>query len=89
MGSLDDELARWIVDRMCIPEQPVAAAVIRGVSEWRGREPFARCEVPVLLIRREIGADSDVLRLQAIKPDLQVAITVGAGHFHQLRCRSR
>ena len=84
MGSVDDDLARWIVDHMCIPEQPIAAAVIRGVSEWRGREPFARCDVPVLLIRREIGADSDVLRLQAIKPDLQVAITVGAGHFHQL-----
>ena len=84
MGSRDDELASWIVDHMCGPEQPVAAAVIRGVSEWNGREPFALCDVPVLVIRREIGADSDVLRLQAIKPDLEVAITVGAGHFQQL-----
>jgi pimeloyl-ACP methyl ester carboxylesterase len=56
----------------------------RGVSEWNGREPFARCEVPLLLIRAEIGADSDVLRLLAIKPDLEVPVTVGAGHFHQL-----
>lgn len=84
MGARDEELARWIVDHMCLPEQPIAAAVIRGVSEWNGREPFALGRVPVLVIRREIGADSDVLRLQAIKPDLQVAITVGAGHFHQL-----
>ena len=38
----------------------------------------------MLVIRREIGAGSDVLRLQAIKPDLEVAITVGAGHFQQL-----
>jgi pimeloyl-ACP methyl ester carboxylesterase len=84
MGSRDDELASWIVDHMCGPEQPVAAAVIRGVGEWNGREPFALCDVPVLVIRREIGAGSDVLRLQAIKPDLEVAITVGAGHFQQL-----
>ena len=38
----------------------------------------------MLLIRSWIGADSDVLRLLRIKPDLEVAITVGAGHFHQL-----
>lgn len=84
MGALDDELAHWIVDHMCTPAQPVAAAVIRGVSEWSGREPFERCEVPVLLIRAEIAPDTDVLRLREMKPDLEVAITVGAGHFHQL-----
>jgi pimeloyl-ACP methyl ester carboxylesterase len=84
MGARDAELASWIVDHMCSPEQPIAAAVIRGVSEWRGRELFAQCEVPVLLIRQLIAADSDVLRLQAIKPDIEVGITVGAGHFHQL-----
>src|SRR5262245_22095714 len=44
MGAKDVELARWIVDHMCVPSQPVAAAVIRGVSEWNGREPFARCK---------------------------------------------
>lgn len=84
MGARDDELERWIVDHMCLPRQAIAAAVIRGVSEWSGRDLFARCEVPVLLIRAEIGADSDVLRLREIKPDLQVGITMGAGHFHQL-----
>jgi pimeloyl-ACP methyl ester carboxylesterase len=84
MGAQDEKLAQWIVDHMCLPEQPVAAAVIRGVSEWNGRDLLSRCTVPVLLIRAEIGADTDVLRLQTIKPDLQVAITVGAGHFHQL-----
>ena len=84
MGGRDEELARWIVDHMCVPEQRVAAAVIRGVSEWNGREPFERCTGPVLLIRQLIATDSDVLRLQAIKPDLEVAITAGAGHFHQL-----
>jgi pimeloyl-ACP methyl ester carboxylesterase len=80
----DEELAGWIVEHMCAVEQPVAAAVIRGVSEWNGREPFSRCDLPILLLRRWIGPESDVLRLPEIKPDLEVAITNGAGHFHQL-----
>jgi pimeloyl-ACP methyl ester carboxylesterase len=83
-GTRDEHLARWIVEHMCIPDQHAAAAVIRGVSEWNGREPFERCDVPVLLLRDEVGEDSDVVRLRAMKPDLQVGITVGAGHFHQL-----
>jgi pimeloyl-ACP methyl ester carboxylesterase len=84
MGARDEELARWIVDHMCAVELPVAAAVIRSVSEWNGREPFARCDVPVLLLRAGLGEDPDALRLRAIKPDVEVGITVGAGHFHQL-----
>ena len=43
-----------------------------------------RCRLPVLLVGAWIGAETDVLRLLEIKPDLEVAITVGAGHFHQL-----
>lgn len=84
MGARDDELARWIVDLMCVPSQAVAAAVIRGVSEWNGRDLLGRCQLPVLLLRTEVGVDSDVLRLLEIKSDLEVGITVGAGHFHQL-----
>jgi pimeloyl-ACP methyl ester carboxylesterase len=84
MGARDEALARWIVDHMCTPEQRVAAAVIRGVSEWDGRAPLAQCDVPVLLIRSWIGEDTDVIRLREIKPDLEVGITAGAGHFHQL-----
>jgi pimeloyl-ACP methyl ester carboxylesterase len=84
MGARDEALARWIVEHMCLPEQPMAAAVIRGVSEWNGREPLARCTVPVLVLRAQLAAETDVLRLLEIKPDLQVGITVGAGHFHQI-----
>jgi pimeloyl-ACP methyl ester carboxylesterase len=84
MGARTDELARWIVDLMCTVPQPIAAAVIRGVSEWNGRDPFARCKVPVLLLRSELGADTDAIRLREIKPDLEVGVTVGAGHFHQV-----
>jgi pimeloyl-ACP methyl ester carboxylesterase len=84
MGARDEELAHWIVNHMCLPRQPVAAAVIRGVSEWNGRDLLPRCTAPVLLLSAEIGADSDVIRLLALKPDLEVGITLGAGHFHQL-----
>jgi pimeloyl-ACP methyl ester carboxylesterase len=54
------------------------------VSEWNGRDLLPRCTAPVLLLRAEIGADSDVIRLLELKPDLEVGITLGAGHFHQL-----
>jgi pimeloyl-ACP methyl ester carboxylesterase len=84
MGARDEELAGWIVDHMCAVEQPIAAAVIRGVAEWNGREPLARCTIPVLLLRAALREETDVLRLREIKPDLEVGITVGAGHFHQL-----
>jgi pimeloyl-ACP methyl ester carboxylesterase len=84
MGARDDALERWIVELMCAPRQSVAAAVIRGVSEWNGRDLLARCELPVLLLRTDLGTGTDVLRLLEIKPDLEVGITVGAGHFHQL-----
>jgi pimeloyl-ACP methyl ester carboxylesterase len=83
MGARDEELARWIVDLMCAVPQSVAAAVIRGVAEWNGRDLLARCEMPVLLLRAWLDSGTDVLRLLELKPDLEVGITVGAGHFHQ------
>ena len=84
MGARDAKTERWIVDLMCAVEQPVAAAVIRGVSEWNGREPFAGCTLPVLLLRAELRAETDLLRLRELRPDVEVGITVGAGHFHQI-----
>jgi pimeloyl-ACP methyl ester carboxylesterase len=84
MGARDEELASWIVDHISVPSQPVAEAVIRGVSEWNGRDLFARCTLPVLMIRSWLGPETQALRLLEIKPDLEVGITVGAGHFHQI-----
>jgi len=40
--------------------------------------------MPVLLLRPWLGPETDVLRLLELKPDLEVGITLGAGHFHQL-----
>ena len=82
MGARDPELASWIVEHMCRPPQTVAAAVVRGVSEWNGREPFARCNVPILVLQADL--DDELTRLREIKPDLEIGITVDAGHFIQL-----
>jgi pimeloyl-ACP methyl ester carboxylesterase len=35
------------------------------------------------VIRASLGASPDALRLREIEPDLEVGVTVGAGHFHQ------
>lgn len=84
MGARDEELARWIVDLMCAVPLPIATAVIRGVNAWNGVGALALCTVPTLLLRSTLGDRPDAIRLRAIKPDLEVGITVGAGHFHQL-----
>jgi pimeloyl-ACP methyl ester carboxylesterase len=63
---------------------PTAAAVIRGVVAWNGVGALGLCAVPTLLLRSAFGVDADAIRLLAIKPDLQVGVTVGAGHFHHL-----
>ena len=84
MGARDETLAAWIADLMCRVPLPIAAAVIRGVPEWNGVDAFALCTVPTLLLRASLHEQPDALRLRAIKPDLEVGITVGAGHFHHL-----
>jgi pimeloyl-ACP methyl ester carboxylesterase len=84
MGARDEELARWIADHMSAVPLPIATAVIRSLNEWNGVGAFALCAVPTLLIRAGLDAKPDALRLRELKPDLQVGITVGAGHFHQL-----
>jgi pimeloyl-ACP methyl ester carboxylesterase len=84
MGARDEELARWIVELMCAVPLPVATAVIRGVVAWNGVGALALCDVPTLMLRSYLDDNPDAVRLRTIKPDLEVGITVGAGHFHQL-----
>ena len=84
MGARDEDLARWIVELMSATPLPIAAAVIRGVVAWNGVGALRLCTVPTLLLRAALGANTDIVRLHALKPDLEVGITVGAGHFHQL-----
>jgi pimeloyl-ACP methyl ester carboxylesterase len=84
MGARDEALAQWITELMCKVPLPIATAVIRGVYAWDGVSALKQCNVPTLLLRAELRENPDMLRLRAVKPDLQVGITVGAGHFHQL-----
>lgn len=84
MGARDEELARRITAVMCRVPLPIAAAVIRGINAWNGVGALALCTVPTLLLRRVLEDNPEAVRLRAIKPDLEVGITVGAGHFHQL-----
>ena len=84
MGARDEELAQLITELMCSVPLPIATAVIHGVYTWDGVGAFTHSNVPTLLLRAELRENPDVLRLRALKPDLQIGITVGAGHFHQL-----
>jgi pimeloyl-ACP methyl ester carboxylesterase len=84
MGARDETLAGWIVDLMCAVPLPIATEAIRGVNAWNGVGALALCTVPTLLLRSGLGDNPDGVRLRTIKPDLEVGITVGAGHFHQL-----
>ena len=83
MGAREPELAGWISDHMCATPLQVAAAVIRNLTSWNGVGALSNCEVPTLLVGRS-EMTAEVARLLAIKPDLQVGMTVGSGHFNQL-----
>jgi pimeloyl-ACP methyl ester carboxylesterase len=80
----DPELKARIVEAMCSVPADTAAAVIRGVVEWDGRTALERCAVPTLVIRDSPGDSDTPSRLVAVKPDVQVGMTVGSGHFIQL-----
>ena len=80
----DEEVGRWIVELICADPQRVAAAVVRGISEWNGHDLLARCTMPVLLLRTELETDTDLPRLLELKPDLDGGLTIGSGHFHQI-----
>jgi pimeloyl-ACP methyl ester carboxylesterase len=73
-----------IVELMCSVPLAAAAAGIRGVVAWNGVGALAMCRVPLLVLRARTGGSNDAGRLLAIKPNVQVAVTVGAGHFLQL-----
>ena len=82
--TLDADRRSWIVETMCAVPLSVAAAVIRGVNEWNGPAALERCKQPLLVLRSATGGSNQAARLLQLKPDLHFAVTVGAGHFHQL-----
>jgi pimeloyl-ACP methyl ester carboxylesterase len=84
MGARDEELARSIVDLMSATPLPIATAVIRNLTAWNGVGALGLCAVPMLVLRATLGARPEILRLREIKPDIELGVTVGAGHFHHL-----
>ena len=82
--TANDEVRRKIVDTMCAVPLGIAAAAIRDIRKWNGVAALALCEVSLLLLQSHAGGSNDPARLRPLKPDLHAAVTVGAGHFHQL-----
>ena len=81
-----DDVARSerIVETMCAVPAAIAAANLRGFLDWDGVAALDRCEIPMLVLLSRTGGSNDPARLLALKPSLQIGVTVGAGHFHQL-----
>ena len=84
LATDDADRRRWIVETMCAVPQHVAVAVIRGVVAWNGVAAFLLCRAPVLVLLSDCGGRDAPDRLLALKPDIQIGVTVGSGHFHQL-----
>lgn len=81
----DDAVARQhTLDVMCAVPARVAADVLRGVAEWDGVRALRGCDAPVLaILSRPVGSNAPD-RLLALKPEIEIGVTVGSGHFHQL-----
>ncbi len=84
LATDDADRKRWIVETMCAVPVHVAAKVIRGVAAWNGVGALMLGQAPLLVLRSLTGGSNDPARLLALKPDLHIGVTVGAGHFHQL-----
>ena len=84
LATDDSDRRRSIVETMCSVPLRVAVAMLRGTVVWNGVAALALCSVPLLILRCRPGGSNDPARLLAIKPDVHVGMTVGAGHFHQL-----
>jgi pimeloyl-ACP methyl ester carboxylesterase len=82
--TLEHDLAHRIVETMCAVPLETAAAVIRGVTEWNGAGAFVLCDAPILVLLSDTVGSNAPERLRAMRPDVTIGVTVGAGHFHQL-----
>lgn len=72
------------LDVMCAVPAPVAAGVLRGVVDWDGVAALRGCRAPVLAILSRPTGSNAPDRLLALKPEIEIGVTVGSGHFNQL-----
>ena len=80
----DAERKRKIIETMCSVPVPIAVDVLRGVLTWNGVGAMKLCNAPVLILMSGTGGSNDPPRLLAMKPNVEIGVTVGAGHFIQL-----
>jgi len=80
----DQDRRRRIVETMCSAPPKVAAAVIRNINSWNGVGALMLSYAPILVLRSGPEGSNAPNRLLAMRPDIQVGVTIGAGHFHQL-----
>ncbi len=80
----DAERKRGIIETMCAVPLSVAVAVLHGVLAWNGVGALLLCNAPLLVLSSDAGGSNAPERLLALKPNIHIGITVGAGHFHQL-----
>ncbi len=78
------ERRRRIIETMCSAPKSVAAAVIRSLIAWNGVGALRLCQAPLLVLLSDPGGSNAPDRLLALKPEMLIGVTVGAGHFHQL-----
>jgi pimeloyl-ACP methyl ester carboxylesterase len=82
--TVDDALSGRIVEMMCAVPLPVARAVVERLTSWNGAGALALCDMPVLVLRSYASPRDEPTRLRQLKADVELGVTVGAGHFHQL-----
>ena len=85
----DANVRRKISETMNAVPMEIAAAVIRGAIEWNGVGALKLGDAPVLVISSGPGGSNDPARLRAARANVQIGITIGAGHFIQFDARDQ
>lgn len=84
LSTDDAERKRQIIEAMCSAPLGIAIQVMRGVMTWNGVGALNLCNAPVLILMSGTGGSNDPPRLRAMKPNVEIGVAVGAGHFIQL-----
>jgi pimeloyl-ACP methyl ester carboxylesterase len=77
----DPDAMATIVDEIAAVPQPVAASTMASALAWDGEACASQVKAPVLLILAGDGIPTDLDRVRAVVPDLEIGRTVGVGHF--------
>lgn len=78
------ERRQRIIDTMLSVPADVASPSFAAALSWNGAGALQRCAVPLLVILAELIGSNAPSRLLALKPDIDIGVTVGTGHFLHL-----